>query len=116
MYYAHIHSHLSYAILVWGSTLRESNIKKLQTIQNACIKTMKPRMKLTKGFRNLNIQTVRELIDLELCKFFFKLINGLLPSKLTDCVLRDSKGKTLKKCHEYMTRQKKKHSQPTFCK
>ena len=106
MYYTHIHSHLSYSILVWGSTLRESNLKKLQKIQNACIKTIKPSMKLTEGFRNLNIQTVHKLIDLELCKFFFKLINGLLPSKLTDCVLRDSRGQTLKKCHEYMTRHK----------
>ena len=67
---------------------------------------MKPSMKLHEGFRNLNIQTVCKLIDLELCKFFFKLINGLLPSKLTDYVLRDSRGQTLKKCHEYMTRHK----------
>ena len=106
MYYAHIHSHLSYSILVWGSILKESNFKKLQRIQNACIRTMKPYMKLTEGFSDLNIQTVRELLDLELCKFFFKLMNGLLPPKLMDCALSDSKGQTLKKRHEYMTRQK----------
>ena len=75
---------------------------------------MKPSMKLTEGFRYLNIQTVRELIDLELCKFFFKLINGMLPPKLTNCVLSDSRGQTLKKCHDYMTRHKKP-SKFTFC-
>ena len=67
---------------------------------------MKLNMKLTEGFRDLNIQTVRELLDLELCKFFFKLMNDLLPPKFMDCVLRDSRGQTLKKRHEYMTRQK----------
>ena len=63
-------------------------------------------MKLSKGFRDLKILTVRELVDLELCKFFFKLTNGLLPTKLTSCVLSDSKGQTLKKCHRYTTRHK----------
>ena len=106
MYYAHIHSHLSYSILVWGSTTKGSNLKKLQKIQNACIKTMQPNMKLTEGFRNLKILTVHELVDLELCKFFFKLMNGMLPPKLTDCMLKDSRGLTLRKCHDYMTRHK----------
>ena len=106
MYYAHIHSHLSYSILVWGSMLRSSNLKKLQKIQNACIKTMQPNIKLTEGFRNLKILTVHELVDLELRKFFFKLINGMLPPKLTNCMLSDSRGQTLKKRHDYMTRHK----------
>ena len=106
MYYAHIHSYLSYSILVWGSTIRSSNLKKLQKIQNACIKTMQPNMKLTEGFRNLKILTMHELVDLELCKFFFKLMNGMLPPKLTDCMLNDSRGQTLKKCHDYKTRHK----------
>ena len=106
IYYAHIHSYLSYSILVWGSTSKDGSLKKLQKIQNSCIKIMKPSMKLTEGFRDLKILTVRELVDLELCKFFFKLTNGLLPSKLMNCVLSDSRGQTLKKCHRYTTRHK----------
>ena len=43
---------------------------------------MKPNMKLINGFNALKIPTVRELIDLELCKFFFKLTNDLLPISL----------------------------------
>ena len=106
IYYAHVHSYLNYCILVWGSTSKEGSLKKLQKIQNSCIKIMKPGMKLSEGFRELKILTVRELVDLELCKFFFKLTNGLLPTKLTNCVLSDSRGQTLKKCHRYTTRQK----------
>ena len=32
VYYAHIHSHLSYAILVWGSMLSPKQIQKLQKV------------------------------------------------------------------------------------
>ena len=106
VYYAHVHSYLSYSVLVWGSTSKEHSLKKLQKIQNSCIKIMKPNMKLKDGFSALKIPTVHKLIELELCKFFFKLTNDLLPSKLMSCVLSDSKGQTLKKNHRYTTRQK----------
>lgn len=38
-YYAHIHSRLSYLILSWGRACK-SKLKKLQTIQNRCIKAI----------------------------------------------------------------------------
>ena len=38
VYYAHIHSHLSYAISVWGSMLSPKQIQKLQKVQNTCLK------------------------------------------------------------------------------
>ena len=42
IYFAHIHSHLSYSILVWGSTAKQSILAKLQKLQNVCIKLIKP--------------------------------------------------------------------------
>ena len=42
IYFAHIHSHLSYSILVWRSTVKHSVLAKLQKMQNACIKFIKP--------------------------------------------------------------------------
>ena len=69
MYYAHIHSHLSYSILVWGSTIKGSSLKKLQKIQNACIKTMQPNMKLSYCKSNQPIHTnyKGELHSLKFC-------------------------------------------------
>ena len=43
---------------------------------------MKPNMKLKDGFNALKIPMIHKLIELELCKFFYKLANDLLPSKL----------------------------------
>ena len=63
-------------------------------------------MSLQDGFNVLKIPTITKLIEIELCKFFFKLINDMLPSKLAECVLRDSKGTTLRKRHGYSTRHK----------
>ena len=63
-------------------------------------------MSLQDGFSDLKIPTVAKLIDIELCKFFFKLVNNMLPHKLAECVLRDSKGSSLLKTHCYSTRQK----------
>lgn len=36
-YYAHIHSHFNYLIIVWGRACK-SKLKKLQVLQNRCIK------------------------------------------------------------------------------
>ena len=106
VYFAHVHSYLSYSLLVWGSTSKASLLKKLQKMQNSCIKIMEPNSKLREGFTSLKILPVDKLIELELCKFFYKLIHDLLPSKLMGSVLSDSKGQNLGKTHSYPTRQK----------
>ena len=106
IYFTHIHGHLSYSILVWGSTIKQGVVSELQKMQNTCIKIIKPNMCLHEGFKELKIPTVNQLINSELCKFFYKLINNMLPISLTDCVLSDSKGFSLLKSHKYGTRKK----------
>ena len=49
---------------------------------------------------------VPDILDIELCKFFYKLVNKKLPISLTDYVLSDSKGCSLLKSHKYGTRKK----------
>ena len=51
VYYAHIHSHLSYAISVWGSMLSTKQIQKLQKVQNTCLKIMEPSINNAKSFK-----------------------------------------------------------------
>ena len=63
-------------------------------------------MGLHEGFKELKIPTVNQLINIELCKLFYKLVNNMLPISLTDCVLSDSKGFSLLKSHKYGTRKK----------
>ena len=55
VYYAHIHSHLSYAISVWGSMLSPKQIQKLQKVQNTCLKTMEPSINITESSEKLKI-------------------------------------------------------------
>ena len=69
-------------------------------------------MCLHEGFKELKIPTVNQLINIELCKFFHKLVNNMLPTSLTECVLRDSKGSSLLKLHKYGTRKKHLPSLP----
>ena len=60
-------------------------------------------MGLQEGFKELKIATVNQLINIELCKFFYKLAHKKLPINLMDCVLSDSKG--LLKSNKYGTRK-----------
>ena len=63
-------------------------------------------MGLREGFKELKIPTVNQLINIELCKFFYKLVHKKLPISLMDCVLSDSKGCSLLKSHKYGTWKK----------
>ena len=56
-------------------------------------------MSLSEGFKDLKIPIVTQLINIELCKFFYKLLNNMLPVSLAEYVLRDSKGTSLRKLH-----------------
>ena len=79
IYYAHIYSHLSYCILTWGCNLRNTDLNKLQSIQNKCMIEIKKSQIASKTYQKLNILTVRQVINLELQKFGYKYEKELLP-------------------------------------
>ena len=106
VYYAHIHSHLSYAILVWGSKLTIKQIQKLQKVQNTCLKTIEPGINITESFKKLKILRIRQLVNLELNKLAYKCTHNLPPIKLAQCMNCDASGKSLEKQHHYLTRNK----------
>ena len=106
VYYAHIHSHLSYAILVWGSMLSTKQIQKLQKVQNTYLKTIEPGINITESFKKLKILRIRQLVNLELNKLAYKRTHNLLPIKLAQCMNCDASGKSLEKQHHYLTRNK----------
>ena len=106
VYYVHIHSHLSYAISVWGSMSSMKQIQKLQKVQNICLTIMEPSRNITEAFKKLKILKINQLVQLELNKLAYKLAHNLLPIKLAQCMNCDASGKSLEKQHHYLTRNK----------
>ena len=83
-----------------------TEISKLQSIQNKCIATLSPVKDPTEIFKREWILNINELIQLSNCKLVYKLLNNLLPQRLTDAFATDSKNRSLKKTHSYNTRRK----------
>ena len=112
VYYSHIFSHLSYCISIWGSMISSELLCKLHTQQNHCIRILDTRLSLTNLYRKYKILSIDNVIDLELCKLGFKLNNDMLPVNLLASLKGDARGKTLKKKHNYNTRNKKELNLP----
>ena len=85
IYYAHIHSHLNYAILVWGIMLSKNKLDKLFKVQKECIRSISFVGK-TAGtdpiFKRLKILKLTQKKDLELYKLGFKIYKSLLPATI----------------------------------
>ena len=112
IYYGHIHSHLTYCLLVWGGICKRGDLVRLSKTQNKCVKLIEPRLDLNTIYRKHKIPRINELIKLEEIKFGYKQINKLLPNRLQYIVDHDSKGLPLMKKHAYNTRNKKNPQLP----
>ena len=96
IYYAHIHSHLSYGLIVWGSMLNKTSLNDLEHLQKACIS---PTNIL---FKRNAILKISDMINLELQKFGLKLSRQDLPNPIDQMMNR----KGGKKMHQYPTQNK----------
>ena len=84
-YNAHIYSHLSYCLVVWGSMLNAESRDKLYKVQKVCVRIvakLKPRDSLHGVFPALRILPFPDLIQLELTKLGFKVSNKHLPAPI----------------------------------
>ena len=99
LYYAQIYSHLSYCIVLWGIMLSVSLKKKLQTLQNKCVKLININKSSDYSYKKHHILKLDHVIDLEQKKLGYKLNHGELPVNLEKLILTDSLGATLKKHH-----------------
>ena len=106
IYYGHIHSHLKYGILLWGSMINQSQLKRLQKFQDKAIYLL-DHLKDTKSiYLDYKIPNLEKLIRIEQQKFAYRLIKDLLPVNLAKLVRTDHKGSNLLKTHKYSTRFK----------
>ena len=106
IYYAHIYSHLSYCIRIWGNMISRSQIKQLQNEQNKCVKLIKPYCSINEICKEYCIANIEQIIQIENCKLGYNIDKKLVPTELYRVVTEDSKGKTLMKTHTYGTRNK----------
>ena len=85
IYHVHIQSHIDYGLVLWGTMTTKDNLNRMQSIQS--------------------IQ-INELIKLQEIKIGYRLLNKLLPNKISQQLQCDSNHKSLIKAHPYNTRRK----------
>ena len=99
VYFAHIQSHIVYCLSIWGSMISNTQLSKIQSIQDSCIKLIDSR----KTNVDLGILTVNNLLELENLKFCYKYLQDALPKNVSYCVGTDPYGNSLSKKHGYNT-------------
>ena len=106
VYHAHIASHLQYCILLWGNNASETQLKKLQKIQNTCMRYVLPKTPTKEIYQKLKVLNINSLVKLSNLKFSFKLTNNLLPTRIKRICLEDSQCQSLLPTHTYNTRNR----------
>ena len=70
IYYGHIHSHILYGILVWGSMESQCMINEIYKIQKQCVHIMRPATQwrdIQSIFKDLHMMTVHNMIQIAMC-------------------------------------------------
>ena len=106
LYYAQIHSNISYAISMWGPMANHCLINQIQTVQNKAVSCIEPGLKPNLLYCKHKILTVDLMINLELCKLGYRMTNNLLPEPLCHALQTDHHKRSTAKLHHYETRNK----------
>ena len=105
IYHAHIQSHINYGLVMWGGMINNEMLNRLQRIQSKCLRYINNRMNEP---QELNILSIKQLVQLEHAKLGYRLQNKSLPKQIIKIISTDSTNKSLKKTHKYHTRNKNK--------
>ena len=65
LYYAQVHSNLSYCVSMWGNMISQTQKNKLKKIQNQCIATIDKNLTTTATYKHYKILTFEDLISHE---------------------------------------------------
>ena len=90
IYFAHIYTHLTYSLVVWGSMINKSLYNSLYKLQKECVKLMAnvPKSSCVEPiFDRLNLIRLSNLIENELKKLGYKVAHKLLPEPLIQLFL-----------------------------
>ena len=105
IYYSHIYSHIHYALSAWGSMISKSQQDEIHTKQKQCIRlvrTEKYNAPTDRLFQEQKIIKFPDMINIELCKFGYKVAHKQVPTWLLQVM--GNKGGL--QCHRYNTRSK----------
>ena len=116
IYHAHIQSHINYGLILWGSMTRQNNLLRVQSVQNKCVEIISGNKNTELNFKSQKILNIKELIKMQEIKVGYRLINKMLPNKISQQMQSDSKRKSLIKTHTYNTRRKKIPNLPKVTK
>ena len=106
LYFAQVHSLLTYGLVIWGSMTSAANIKRLQKIQDKGVQLIANHRPLEDIYNDYKILKIDQLIKLENIKIWFKHHNNLLPTRLSQNMKTDHAKCSLEKQHKYNTRNK----------
>ena len=112
LYYAQIFSHLSYGILIWGNMLNQTQLAKLQSMQNKCFKLVLKQEPTPQNYHAQKMLRITDLIILVNMKHGHRVQYSHLPVRVLMASRTDSVNKSLAKSHPYRTRHKKSLNLP----
>ena len=85
----------------------QNNLLRVQLVQNKCVEIISRNKSTELNYKKLKILKIKELIKIKEIKVGYRLINNMLPNKISQQLQSDSKRKSLTKTHTYNTRGKK---------
>ena len=88
-YFAQIHSILTYGIVIWGNMISQTQMNRLQKLQNQGIQLIDPTKPLCEIYANQKILTIDNIVKMENSKIWFKYYHNLIPTQLHELMTED---------------------------
>ena len=104
LYYAQINSLISYSISMWGPMVTRCLINQVQTLQDKAVKCIDLRLSKDAVYSTYKILSVSQMIEREMSKLGFRLVNNLLLNQLSKALQTDHCNRSMLKTHQYNTR------------
>ena len=106
LYFAQIHSLLTYGLVIWGNMISASDRNCLQKLQNRGVQMITPHKELSEIYKAHSILTLEQLTKLENIKLWYKHNSSSLPLQLRKNMTTDHRRHSLEKNHNYNTRNR----------
>ena len=107
VYHSHLENHIQYGLLLWGNGTSNTQINRLQKIQNKALQYVTNKNNALENKKELQVLSINSMIELANLKFGYKVLHNLLPPVTRKLCMFDSSENTLSKQHNYNTRNKR---------